>query len=95
MEQGGLDHFSQLLDLLLTPTNIAVGHIRLLLHLKRETNYTGAQKLLISKNPIRKKSDNTTDFLITFLLSEFGPWWIHTCIMVTVGSILGGRGMWI
>lgn len=54
MEQGGLDHFSQLLDLLLTPTNIAVGHIRLLLHLKRETNYTGAQKLLISKNPIRR-----------------------------------------
>lgn len=91
MEQGGLDHFSQLLNLLLTPTNIAVGHIRLLLHLEQETNYTGAQKLLISK----KKSDNTTDFLITFLLSEFGPRWIHTCIMVTVGSILGGRGMWI
>lgn len=36
MEQGGLDHFPQLLNLLLTSTNIAVGHIRLLLYLQHE-----------------------------------------------------------
>lgn len=36
MEQGGLDHFPQLLNLLLTSTNITVGHIRLLLHLQHE-----------------------------------------------------------
>lgn len=34
MEQRGLDHFSQLLNLLLTSTDITVGHIRLLLHLR-------------------------------------------------------------
>lgn len=44
MEQGGLDHFSQLLDLLLTPTNIAVGHIRLLLHLKTRDKLHGCTK---------------------------------------------------
>lgn len=36
MEQGGLHHFSQLLNLLLTSTNIAVGHIRLLFHLQHD-----------------------------------------------------------
>lgn len=36
VEQGGLDHFPQLLNLLLTPTNITVGHIRLLLHLQHQ-----------------------------------------------------------
>lgn len=34
VQQGGLHHFSQLLDLLLTSTYITVGHIRLLLHLQ-------------------------------------------------------------
>lgn len=34
VQQGGLHHLSQLLDLLLTSTYITVGHIRLLLHLQ-------------------------------------------------------------
>lgn len=38
MKQGGLNHFSQLLDLLLASTDITVGHIRLLLHLQHENN---------------------------------------------------------
>lgn len=33
MQQGSLHHFSQLLDLLLTSTDVTVGHVGLLLHL--------------------------------------------------------------
>lgn len=33
MEKGGLDYFPQLLDLLLTTTDITVGHVWLLLNL--------------------------------------------------------------
>lgn len=50
MQQGGLDHFSQLLNLLLTSTNIAVGHIRLLLHLQYniwiKSHYYGWKRFL-------------------------------------------------
>lgn len=35
MEQWSFDHLSQLLYLLLASTNITVGHIRLLFHLKQ------------------------------------------------------------
>lgn len=36
VEQGGLDHFPQLLNLLLTSTHITVGHIGLLLYLQHD-----------------------------------------------------------
>lgn len=36
MQQGGLDHFPQLFNLLLASTNITVGHVRLLLNLQHE-----------------------------------------------------------
>lgn len=41
VEQRGLHHFPQLLDLLFTPAHVAVGHVRLLLHLQdRKCYYT-------------------------------------------------------
>lgn len=48
MQQGGLDHFSQLLDLLLASTNVTVGHVRLLLDLQHENKVL---QLLLEMEP--------------------------------------------
>lgn len=77
MEQRSLDHFSELLDLLFAASNIAVGHIRLLLYLYVCRTLLFAQWLL----------DNVNDTKQSVLF--------RTCIIVTVGSILGGKGIWI
>lgn len=79
VEQRRLHHFSQLLNLLFTSTDIAVGHIRLLLHLPHKNSH-----III----------NITKCMIGSVIERVS-WCVRTCIMVTVGSILGGRGMWI
>lgn len=75
MEQRGLNHFSQLLDLLFTTSDITVGHIRLLLHLLCTVHNYSCNFALI--NVYDPKQTNQ----------------FHTCIIVTVGSILGGSGI--
>lgn len=98
MEQWSLNYFSQLLNLLLTSTNITVGHIRLLLHLRQhmDKNESLHRQHFLSFTVNSSLIDIYCKAQIVHeaVLHPFDPS-IHTCIIVTVGSILGGRGMWI
>lgn len=77
MEQRGLNHFSELLDLLFAAPNITVGHIRLLLHLFMYSTSLYLQYCLDDVHDTKQ------------------PEQFRTCIIVTVGSIFGGSGIWI
>ena len=82
VQHGQLDHLSHLLDLVLGPANVGVGDVRLLLDL-----HAGGRSKWTCMMWLGLNHGSRTD-----LFMRMAPM-ARTVIMVTEGSILGGKGI--